>query len=152
MSNCTSWSGQDEANFTDNIKRYALRESAELYLQSSLAYYKDRRYTGEQLIEIEKCMRDILNRTYFEEETLVSVSGLESGRVKNDPKNYTPTDWEKLDILCKPYPFLSIRLRGSDVVRVLRMVETRNKPLLESEEPGKGKIKWDIVFQERSKD
>lgn len=154
MSTLVNWSEQDETNFTISIKRYTTKASAELYLQSSLAYYKDQHYTEEQLVNIERCMRDILDRTYFEEETRMTVSGLESGKIKKDPKTYTRTDWDRLDTLCKPYPFLNVKLRGSDVVRVLKLIETRNKPL--SDDPilplSKGKIKWDILFETSCKD
>jgi hypothetical protein len=156
MSTLHNWSGQDEADFASNIKRYTTKRNAELFVQSSLGYYKDQRYPEEQLIQIEKCMRDILDRTYFEEETQVEVSGIQSGRVKKDLKSYTLQDWDDLNSICKPFKFLNIRVRGSDVVRTLRLIEHRNKLLKQPEDvihvTGKGKIKWDIIFQEPCKD
>jgi len=154
MSALNTWSGQDEADFASNIRRYTTKTSADLYLQCTLAYYKDQRYSEEQLTEIEKCMRDILDRTYFEEETQAAVSGLKSGRIKKDPKNYSRKDWDNLETMCKPYSFVDIRVRGSDAARVLKLVESRNKylsdnPLLATT---KGKIKWDVIFEEGSKD
>jgi hypothetical protein len=150
-----NWSGQDEASFAENIKRYTTRANAELYLQSSLGFYKDQRYPTEQLTMIERSMRDILNRTYFEEEeTQGPVSGLASGRVKKDPKTYNRSDWEKLEDRCKVYPFLNIRVKGSDAVRVLKVIENRNKNLTDTSLliTGKGKIKWDVIFDDSCKD
>jgi len=153
MDTLLNWSGQDEANFAENIKRYTTKTNAELYLQSSLGYYKDQRYSVEQLTEIERCMRDILSRTYFEEEILGPISGLESGRVKKDPRTYNKGDWEKLEDMCKQYPFINIRVKGSDAVRALKVIENRNKNLIDSSLliTGKGKIKWDVMFDESSR-
>jgi hypothetical protein len=153
MSTLVYWSSQDEADFASSASRYATRASAELYLQSSLAYYKDQNFSTEQLTVIERHMRDILDGIHFTTEPQVQISGLQSGRVKKDPKTYSKKDWENLEDLCKIYAYVNIRVKGPDATRVLKLVEGRNKILSDNliMATAKGKIKWDLLFEETCK-
>jgi hypothetical protein len=154
MTTLSNWFDQDAAIFADSVKRYSTRSSAEIYVQSILALYKDQHHPIEQIAKIETCMRDILDRTYFEDETSAAVSGLEAGIIKRDPGSYSRKDWDVLDKRCKDYTLLNIQVRGSDAVRILKLVENRNKCLSEAASilTGKGKMKWDILFDESHRD
>jgi hypothetical protein len=138
------WKDSDTQTFMANIANYKKKSSVEWYIQATLAYLGDQEYSEEEMATAEQRMRHIVSEMpLLDEATKQKVDEI----CRRDSTTYTKSEWRQLDSLCRAYPYMCIRVKGADTVRVLKLVRDRNGSLIRegSNSPSRGPIPWEIV-------